>query len=248
LQQIHTSIMFIVVVATFYKSFQNSFDLCGWCIFQIKEHIIKKKSEKETHFTSLQYEYVSVWVSQIKTQTQFEKRERRDWGYRTLIGIFVPTHFHQLCKFLWTFFWNLWCQSFISVVCMCVCVFSTYQQSNIINKQRVCHTNQSTQFSLFLCVCVEISKKEMYVWIKLISFTTQTQNTQRRETWFQLQHRQYLCLCEVHIVQRFHTLTHHINQHTHKQTNKYVCVWVLSSIQFNSIRFNSIQFNDNEYK
>jgi hypothetical protein len=29
LQQIHTSIMFIVVVATFYKSFQNSFDLCG---------------------------------------------------------------------------------------------------------------------------------------------------------------------------------------------------------------------------
>jgi hypothetical protein len=65
---------------------------------------------------------------ETKTQKQTNKRKwnifeivvwktakMRMRGYRTLIGIFLPTHFHHLSKNWRTILWNLWCQSLISV-------------------------------------------------------------------------------------------------------------------------------------
>jgi hypothetical protein len=120
-------VVVVVVVATFHKWFQSSVNLCVWCVFQIKEHNDETENwnwERHSfHFSSI-YECECECECECEfhksKQTQFE---REDWerGYRTLIGIFVPTHFHQLCKFLWTFSRNLWCQSFITVLCI-LCV------------------------------------------------------------------------------------------------------------------------------
>jgi hypothetical protein len=116
----------------------NGFKALSIVCFKSRNTTMKnrKLNERETHFTSLQY--VWVWVSQIKTNTIWEDWE--DWerlrerGYRTLIGIFVPTHFHQLCKFRWTFSRNLWCQSSVSVLCV-LCVLCVHNKSKCENKK-----------------------------------------------------------------------------------------------------------------
>jgi hypothetical protein len=138
--------------------------------------------------------------------------------------IFVPTHFHQLCKFLWTFPRNLWCQSFISVAYVRI-------QSKIKNQLR----------------------DSGWMKLSFLSHLNTQYTTHKEQTWFALQHQTHLCLCEVHIVQWSHTLTiiiiSYINQSMH--TNVYntlnvscsfISLSLSLSIQFNSIQSSTIKF------
>jgi hypothetical protein len=124
-------------VATVHKWFQNSFVLCVWCVSASNQGTQSRRNLRlrETHFTSLQYVWMCVRLSFTNQNKHNLRRLREDWErrYRTLIGIFVPTHFHQLCKFLWTFSWNLWCQSFVSVLCVRV-----NEKERTLKHERVC--------------------------------------------------------------------------------------------------------------
>jgi hypothetical protein len=59
-----------------------------------------------------------VWNEENKKQKtkQRDKQKREERGYRTLLRLFLPTHLHQINKFLRTIWRNFWCQSFISAI------------------------------------------------------------------------------------------------------------------------------------
>jgi hypothetical protein len=75
-----------------------------------------------------------------------------------LLRLFLPTHLHQLSKFLRTIWRNFWCQSFISVFSQsnqCERVLFIFQQ--ILCEVRLIFTTKLTEFSLqhqtHLCLC-----------------------------------------------------------------------------------------------
>jgi hypothetical protein len=69
--------------------------------FQIKEKTINQ--------------FIQVFDFQQNEETRNNKREK-ERGYRTLLRLFLPTHFHQFNKFLRTISRNFWCYELVSTI------------------------------------------------------------------------------------------------------------------------------------
>jgi hypothetical protein len=78
-------------------------------------HIVSKSfstfqiKEKTTN------QIIQVFDFQQNEETRNNKREK-ERGYRTLLRLFLPTHFHQFNKFLRTISRNFWCYELVSTI------------------------------------------------------------------------------------------------------------------------------------
>jgi hypothetical protein len=145
-------------------------------------------------------------VRETKTQKQTKQRKwntfeivvwkitkMRMRGYRTLIRIFLPTHFHQLSNKWRTIIWNCWCQSLISV--FRIEIISETRQKNTQKHQHKHKYNNlkkkfskiSTQTKIMICSFINLNlniktinnnenvffhyhhsiKRESIIWVKL---------------------------------------------------------------------------------